>query len=316
MVEVVHTSVLRQEVLDLLAPDSAGTLFIDTTLGEGGHTASILESFPDARVIGLDADHDILEVARARLSEFGSRVTTVHAWFNQFFSEYPIDAERPARVLFDLGVSSFHYEKSGRGFSFRSDELLDMRLDEGLEISAYHVVNEYPEPELASLIYEFGEERYSRRIARAIVESRAQAPIRRSVDLANVISSSVPPEYRRARIHPATRTFQALRIAVNGELARLSQGLESALRILVPGGRIGVIAFHSLEDRIVKRFFREKNRECTCPPEWPACRCGGKRIIEIVTKRPVRPTQREIATNPASRSARLRVAEKVNEEQL
>lgn len=316
MVEIVHSPVMRHEVIELLAPSDSGGCIVDATLGEGGHSRAFLETWPDSMVVGVDADAEILEIARRRLSAYPKRFRSYHAWSNTFFSNYPKELPRPHRILLDLGISLYHYERSGRGFSFRTDELIDMRLDGELETSAFHIVNDYPEDELAGILREYGEERYARSIARSIVRAREQGPIRRSIDLADVVRGCVPAEYRHGRIHPATRTFQALRIAVNGELIRLEHTLESALRVLEVGGRIGVISFHSLEDRIVKRFFREKNKNCTCPPEWPVCRCGGVRIVDIITKRPIRPSDDEIAENAPSRSAKFRVALKINEEAL
>ncbi len=313
--DIVHYSVLKEEVLQLLVPAKPDALLIDCTLGEGGHSESFLNKYPDLKVVGLDADSAIMGVAKKRLSVFNGRVRYFNTWFNLFFRDYPLGGERPGLILFDLGISVYHYEKSGRGFSFRKDEELDMRLEPELEITAMDIVNSYPEDELADLIYRFGEERYSRRIAKAVVRERKEDPIRTTGRLADIIKKSVPPDYRYGRIHPGTRTFQALRIAVNGELARLESALGNALKFLEPGGRMGIISFHSLEDRIVKRFFQEKNKACTCPPEWPVCRCGGRRIVNILTRKPVRPTEEETESNPPSRSARLRVVEKLEDEE-
>jgi len=315
-INITHTPVLKREVFEYLVPNNGGGLFIDATLGEGGHAEYFLEKNDEVEIAGIDADEHIMRVARERLGRFGERVRFYHMWFNQFFADYPEELPRPVGILFDLGISTFHYEKSERGFSFGRDETLDMRLEEGLEINAADIVNEYPENELADIIFEFGEERLSRRIAGKIAAMRKDERIESSARLAEIVSSAVPPSYRYGRIHPATRTFQALRIAVNGELARIEQTLESALDTLAIGGRMGVIAFHSLEDRIVKRFFREKNKSCTCPPEWPMCKCGGTRSVEILTRKPIRPDEDEVTHNAPSRSARLRVVEKVHESGL
>ena len=313
---IVHSSVLKSEVYDALKPDKASCVFVDATVGEGGHAELFLKAHPELTLIGVDADSHILDIARKRLSPFSPRVRFEHTWFNNFFADYPDDVARPDRILFDLGISMYHFEKGERGFSFGRDEALDMRIEAGLEISAADIVNDYPEEELADLFFEFGEERHSRRIAREIAKARDKERITSSAQLAALIWRAVPGEYRHGRIHPATRSFQALRIAVNGELVRLSQALSASLRVLEVGGVMGVIAFHSLEDRIVKRFFKEKNKTCTCPPEWPMCKCGGKRKVELLTKKPIRPSEDEIARNPASRSARLRVVQKVTEEEL
>ena len=315
-IDIVHTSVLVTEAFQFLAAGHTEGLFIDATLGEGGHADYFLGSNPAIRVAGVDADNRILQVAKQRLNGYGDRVVFYNMWFNRFFTGYPSELERPRGILFDLGISTYHYEKGDRGFSFSRDEALDMRLEDELELSAADIVNTYPEEELADIIFEYGEERLSRRIAREIASARIKDRIRTSGQLSDIIWHAVPPSYRHGRIHPATRTFQALRIAVNGELIRLEQALQGALRVLAVGGRIAVISFHSLEDRIAKHFFREKNKSCTCPPDWPMCNCGGKRIIDILTKKPVRADEGEIARNAPSRSAKLRVVEKINEEEL
>jgi 16S rRNA (cytosine1402-N4)-methyltransferase len=238
-----------------------------------------------------------------------------NTWFNTFFRAYPLGGERPDAILFDLGISIFHYERAGRGFSFQKEESLDMRLDTTLEISAYDIINTYPEKELARIFFEYGEERYSRMIAAAIVRERAKSSIETSAELAQLIKSSVPAKYRYGRIHPATRSFQALRIMVNGELARLKSVLEDALGVLKVGGRIGVISFHSLEDRIVKQFLQKKSQACTCPPEWPICKCGGQAVVKLIQKKPIQPSDDEVDQNAPSRSAKLRVAEKLMDEE-
>ncbi len=311
--EIVHYSVMKNEVISFLKPDKPGLMLIDATTGEGGHSEWFLKHYPDLNLVCLDADPDIMNVARKRLDCFGNQVRFYNKWFNVFFREYPENLERPDRILFDLGISTFHYEKAERGFSFRKDESLDMRLDKGLEISARDIVNNYPQKELADIIYEYGEERYSRKIAEAVVNTRKGGRIETTGELAEIIWNAVPVSYRHGRIHPATRSFQALRIAVNGELARLREALDSALSVLKVGGKMGVITFHSLEDRIVKHYFREMARECICPPEAPICNCRGVRIVEILTKKPVIPGDQETDENPPSRSAKLRVIQKVNE---
>jgi 16S rRNA (cytosine1402-N4)-methyltransferase len=312
--EVFHTPVLMEETVKYLAPRKAGELMIDATVGEGGHSYAFLSQFPELRIIGVDADTDILKTARERLQRFGERIQYYSGWSHDFFAEYPGEYKRPDTILLDLGVSIFHYEKSGRGFSFRYDEKLDMRIDPSTGISAAELVARLSEKDLADLIYENGEERYSKRIARSIVEARGSGAISSSVVLAEIIERAVPEAYRHGPIHPATRTFQALRIAVNGELSRLADLLEAAFRVLESGGRLGVISFHSLEDRIVKNFFREKNKDCICPPESPICKCGGQRAVTILTRKGISPGEEEIRKNPPSRSARFRAAEKILDE--
>lgn len=315
-VQYIHSPVLLAETLEYLAPPHEDSLMIDATLGEGGHSNAFLSRFPSLRIIGIDADSHIQEVAKQRLSSFGDRMHYYSGWSHTFFAEYPSEIKRPDIILIDLGISLFHYEKSGRGFSFRKNEALDMRLDPSFGPSAADLIMQLSERDLADLIYQNGEERFSRRIAHAIVETRTKSRIETADMLASIIEKAVPPSYRHGPIHPATRTFQALRIAVNGELSRLESLLNSALHVLECGGRLGVITFHSLEDRIVKNFFREKNKDCTCPPEAPICTCKGQRSITLVSKKPIVPTLEEIKTNPPSRSAKLRVVEKVLEEDL
>ena len=313
--DTVHNSVMTEEVLEYLAPKAEGALLIDCTLGEGGHSERFLSTFPTLRVVGVDADEHILEKAKQRLAPYSARFRAFNTWFNIFFREYPLGGERPDSILFDLGISLYHYEEAARGFTFRRDEPLDMRLNEDLEISARDVVNTYPQDELEEIIGSYGEERYAGSISRKICRERSKAEIETTAQLADIIRSAVPPKYRHGRINPATRSFQALRIIVNGELARLESALEGALEVLEVGGRIGVISFHSLEDRIVKRFFRQKNKDCTCPPDWPICKCGGSRVVDILTKKPLRPDEQEVESNPPSRSAKFRVVEKLREEE-
>ena len=312
--EFVHTPVLLEETIKYLAPRKAGELMIDATVGEGGHSSAFLSQFPELRIIGIDADPGILKVARERLGQFGERVQFYSGWSHDFFAEYPVQYKRPDSILLDLGVSLFHYEKSGRGFSFRFDEALDMRIDTSSGLSAAELIERLSEKDLADLLYTNGEERYSRRIAKAIGEAKSGGAIGSSAVLAEIVENAVPPAYRHGPIHPATRTFLALRIAVNGELSRLADLLDAAFRILECGGRMGVISFHSLEDRIVKNFFREKNRDCICPPEAPICKCGGQRMVTILTKKGLSAGEEEIRRNPPSRSARFRVVEKILDE--
>ncbi len=311
--EIVHTSVLLEECLEWLSPEGEDygphPLLIDSTLGEGGHTYAFLSKYNNLSVIGIDADSVIQQKAKIRLADFGDRVSFYNGWFDDFYANYPTDRENPNLILFDLGISLFHYEESGRGFSFRYDEPLDMRLSPSARISATDIVNKTKEKDLADLIYMYGEERFSRRIARAVVEARQHEIIENAKNLADIIYRAVPAEYRHGAIHPATKTFQALRIAVNGELERLPRVLESAFDVLKVNGKMGVITFHSLEDRIVKVFFRNLSKKCICPPEQAVCTCGGKKRAEILAK--VVPGEEEIKRNSPSRSARLRVVKKI-----
>jgi 16S rRNA (cytosine1402-N4)-methyltransferase len=241
-------------------------------------------------------------------------VSFFQGWADDFFALYPIDVPRPGISLIDWGVSLFHYEKGGRGFSFLQDEVLDMRIDRGRGEPAHAILAKKSEKEIADLLYGNAEERYSRRIARAIVRRREEGPLTTSKQLAELVMRVYPARERHSKRHPATKTFQALRIAVNTELLRLPALLESAFGILEVGGRMGVITFHSLEDRIVKNFFREGAKDCVCPPSAPICNCRGHRLLRLITSKAVSPCETEVADNPPSRSAKLRVVEKVCEE--
>ena len=318
--EVVHTSVLLNECLSYLSPENENygdsPLMIDSTLGEGGHSEAFLSKYKNLRIIGIDADPVIQARAKERLAPFGDRISFYSGWFDDFYANYQNENDRPSLILFDLGISLFHYEKSGRGFSFRMDEPLDMRLSPEADVSAADLVQTLNANDLADMIYAYGEERYSRRIASAIVEARRSARIENAKDLADIIYRAVPAQYRHGAIHPATKTFQALRIAVNKELDRLPRVLDSAFNVLKVGGKLGVITFHSLEDRIVKVHFRNLAKECVCPPEQAVCTCGGKRRADLLTRKPVDPTPEEIQRNSPSRSARLRVVRKVRESSI
>lgn len=313
--EIIHTSVLLNETLEWLSPENESfadnAFMVDSTLGEGGHSFAFLNRYKNLRIIGLDADQKIQARAKERLSCFGDRMNFHLGWFNDFYANYPDNLPKPNLILFDLGISVFHYERSGRGFSFRYDEELDMRLNDSEGKSASDIVNTMREDELANLIFNYSEERYSRRIARAIVENRQLAPITNSKTLAQIIYDCVPAPYRHGGIHPATKTFQALRIAVNAELNRLPEALNSAFDVLEVGGKMGVITFHSLEDRIVKNTFRNWAKVCSCPPEQPICTCGGSPKVELLTRKPIGPTEEEVKENSPSRSAKLRVIRKL-----
>ncbi|MDR3201264.1 MAG: 16S rRNA (cytosine(1402)-N(4))-methyltransferase RsmH [Spirochaetales bacterium] len=299
--EIVHTSVMVEEALRYLQPRKEDSLFLDGTLGEGGHCEAMLSRFPRLRAVGVDADPVILDRARERLSPFGDRFKGVHAWSDEFLRDYPLD-ERPDRILLDLGISVFHYIRSGRGFSFGADEPLDMRLAGAGGESAADILASRDEKTLADIFYTLGEERYSRRIAREVVRRRAEKHIGSAKEFAEIVWSAVPAVYRRGRIHPATRSFQALRIAVNHELERLDRALPLALDILPDGGRLGVISFHSLEDRRVKTLFREKSK---------SGEHGENPAVNLLTRKAVKPAEEECRANRPSRSARFRAVEKI-----
>jgi len=312
--EYAHTPVMLKEVLSLLGPRGKNELMIDANAGEGGHCYALLSNFDDVKIIAIDADSGILDVAKNRLLPYADRVHYYSGWSHDFFADYPSEFKRPDTILFDLGVSFYHYKKSGKGFTFEKDEYLDMRIDNSKGVTAADLIARLPERELADLIYNNAEERFSRKIASLIVSERQKSTITTTSALADLVQRAVPASYRHGPIHPATRTFQALRIAVNGELSKLPSLLEAALRVLEPGGRLGIISFHSLEDRIVKNFFRTMNKNCTCPEQAPICKCSGRRSVNLLTKKGVTPAIDEIERNPPSRSARLRVAEKVLDE--
>lgn len=305
-----HTSVLLDEAIENLAVQPGGR-YVDCTVGAGGHSLAIMrETEEGGLLLGLDADPHAIEFARESLSEYPDSVKLVNVNFRylketaQKLNFVPVHG-----VLFDLGISSMQLAEAGRGFSFQTEAPLDMRFSDTQSLTAAEIVNEYREEDLANLIWEYGEERYSRRISRAIVRAR---PLKTTTQLANIVARAVPDT--RSRIHPATRTFQALRIAVNDELAALSDALEQARDILGIGGRLVVISFHSLEDRIVKQFMQRESRDCICPPEQPTCTCGHLRTLKVLTKRPVTPSAAELDRNPRSRSARLRAAERLGGE--
>lgn len=305
-----HVPVLLEEVIELLHPQPGG-LYIDGTVGAGGHAAAMLNaSEPDGELFGFDRDVQALEVATRRLAEFGERVHLFQANFNdlsQLARRYQIPPVNG--ILLDLGISSMQVDQPERGFSFQVDGPLDMRMDPGSGQTAADLVNQLPEDELADLIYRYGEERRSRRIARAIVKAR---PLYRTEALARVVAAATPKRggrQTRATIHPATRTFQALRIAVNDELGALERALPQALQCLKPGGRLAVISFHSLEDRIAKQYFKQESQDCICPPEQPICTCGHQASIRLVTKKPITAGSTELNSNPRARSAKLRVVE-------
>jgi len=305
----VHRSVLLKEVIAALQPYSGG-VYIDGTVGAGGHAAAILQaSAPQGQLFGFDQDRQALEIAARRLAEFGTRVHLHHSNFDQLARLAQRNQLPPADgVLLDLGVSSMQFDRAERGFSFQQDGPLDMRMDPAAGQTAADLVNHLPEKELADLIYIYGEERRSRQIARAIVRAR---PIQSTAQLAGIVAGA--SRAGRSKIHPATRTFQALRIAVNDELGALERVLPQAVQLLKPGGRLAVISFHSLEDRIVKNYFRQEARDCICPPEQPICTCKHKASLHIITKRPIMPSSAEVNANPRARSAKLRVVESIRE---
>ena len=306
-----HRPVLLEETLKFLAPERGG-LFVDCTVGLGGHSEAVLKSSNDTRVIGLDLDKAALEYSRQRLAPFGERFRAFQANFRAIAEILrQVNEREPSGILVDLGVSSLQFDSPERGFSFRFDAPLDMRMDPTQGPTAADLLQQLPESEIARIIFEFGEERHSRRIARRIVERREQGkPITTTTELADLVRRAAGG-HKRNQIHPATRTFQALRIAVNQELEELGSFVESAIDLLKPDGRFVAISFHSLEDRIVKSELRKLSGQCQCPPRLPVCTCGARKIVELLTRRPVTPGAREVDENPRARSAKLRAARKL-----
>lgn len=307
-----HVPVLLHEVLDGLALREDGT-YVDCTLGGAGHSIEILRRLgPRGRLIGLDQDEAALAAAAERLAPFGDQVRLVKTNFERIAQVVDKLQVGPVHgVLMDIGVSSHQLDEAERGFSFHQEAPLDMRMDRSNPVSAAAVVNEWPEEELARIIREYGEERWAKRIAQFIVRARAQGPIRTTTQLVDVIKAAIPAAARREGGHPARRTFQAVRIAVNDELGVLERGLEGALQVLAPGGRLVVITFHSLEDRLVKQTFARWANPCTCPPGAPVCTCGKQPLVRHVTRKPVTASPDELEANPRARSAKLRAVEKL-----
>ena len=305
--ESAHASVLLAETVKILDPQP-NEVFVDATLGLGGHTKALLETEATLCVIGIDQDEEAMRLARQRLSSFGERITSQRG----NFADIRKFVKQADGILADLGVSSLQFDSDTRGFSFRFDAPLDMRMDASShDPTAADLLEDLTEEQIANIIYEFGEERFSRRIARWIVERRNEGdPIRTTLELASLVERAVPRK-PKDKIHPATKTFQALRIAVNRELDVLEGFLKDAIDLLKPNGRLVIISFHSLEDRIIKQTFLKASGRCQCPPRIPQCQCGAKKVVEILTKKPVTAGNEEIISNPRSRSAKLRAVRKL-----
>lgn len=323
---MIHVPVLLKEVLRELKAEEPG-FYLDCTVGVGGHAEAILKQNPDNRVIGIDRDEEALQLAKERLTPFGERVQLYHGNYREV--EEILESARavflrsggeemvsnPAYlkgVLFDLGVSSLQLDRAERGFSFQKDAFLDMRMDQTQTLTAFDVVNRASQEELEEIFSKWGEERWARSISRKIVEERKAGEIRTTGQLAQIVQAAIPKRFQSRGIHPATKVFQALRIKVNQELDFLKESLERVVSFLKTGGRLCVISFHSLEDRIVKETFLNLAKGCQCPPWFPTCVCGRKPVIRLVHKRPITPSEEEKKENPRSRSAKLRVAEKIN----
>ena len=311
--ELTHKPVLLAECLEGLniRPDG---VYVDGTLGRAGHSLEIVKRLETGRLICLDRDQAALDAAAVRLRDYKDRVTLVHANFEnltEVLSE--LGVSRAAGMLFDLGVSSPQLDDASRGFSYMADAPLDMRMDRSDRLTAWDIVNTWDAAALRKILYEYGEERYAPKIAAAIERRRSERPIETTLELADLIRSAMPPAALREKQHPAKRSFQAIRIAVNDELGAVSRMMEAAIPLLAPGGRLAVITFHSLEDRIVKSAMQQAANGCTCPPEFPVCVCGKKPQIRIVTRKPIVSGPAELEENPRARSAKLRIAEKLEE---
>ncbi len=306
-----HAPVMPEEALRFLAPRSGG-VYLDGTVGGGGHSRLILEAgSPDCILYAFDRDQSALTAAGRRLAEFGHRFNPIHSNFSamaQALSDAGVTGIDG--FLLDLGVSSHQLDTTERGFSFQTDAPLDMRMDTGSGSTAADLVNNLPETELTRIIRAYGDERWAQRIARFIVTAREEGPVTTTLQLVDIIKGAIPRGAWEERLHPATRTFQALRIATNDELGSLEQGLAAGISLLNPGGRGVIISFHSLEDRIVKHSFRDLARGCVCPRDLPLCVCGHLPQVKVLTSRAVRPSDMETAANPRARSARLRAVEK------
>lgn len=306
-----HIPVLQDEVLSYLNLQD-GKFFIDATCGEGGHSERILLAYPGVKVLAVDRDSTVLEIARKRLIRFKDRFFT----FNLHFSEIKkalddLDWSAADAVLIDLGISQYHYQQSGRGFSFQNREKLDMRLNSSQTKNAFSIINQSPQKQLESILKNYAEERFYKSISRAIIEERKKMEITYTDQLVSIIEKAVPRRFHPKNIHVATRTFQAIRIAVNDELDKLNKCLANFVDILKKGARMAVISFHSLEDRTVKQFFKWESLSCVCSAGAPICTCDKKPRLSVITKKPVTASSREIQNNPCARSAKLRVAEKL-----
>jgi 16S rRNA (cytosine1402-N4)-methyltransferase len=289
-----------------------GSIYVDGTLGGGGHSQAIAQKLGTGRLIAIDRDERAIERASRRLAPLIDRITIVHGNFRDLGRILDqLDIKTVDGMLFDLGVSSPQLDETERGFSYMTDAPLDMRMDESESLTAADIVNTWPEEKLKRILYDFGEERYAPQIAAAIVKRRSAEKIKSTLDLVEVIKKAMPPSALREKQHPAKRTFQAIRIAVNDELEAISEMLGTAADRLNPGGRLAVISFHSLEDRIVKNAISARERGCVCPRDFPVCACGFVQTLKSVTRKPVVPTKEEVSQNPRARSAKLRIAERV-----
>ena len=309
--EFSHKPVLLQECIDGLNIDPAG-VYVDATLGRAGHSREIARRLTTGRLICIDRDQAALDAAPGRLEGLMDRVTLVHGNFSDLADILNrLKLDKLSGVLADLGVSSPQLDDASRGFSYMADAPLDMRMDQSEALTARTVVNEWPQEEIRRILFQFGEERYAPAIAAAIVRAREKAPIETTLELVDIIRSAMPAHALREKQHPAKRSFQAIRIAVNDELSAVDKLIQAAVPALAPGGRLAIISFHSLEDRIVKNAFAAFAKGCTCPPDFPVCVCGKKPVIRLVNRKPIVSGEEELNENARARSAKLRIAEKL-----
>lgn len=310
-IEFSHRPVLLAECIEALAIRPDG-IYVDGTAGGGGHSAAIASHLESGRLIAIDQDEAAIEAAGKRLAPFGERAVVVRSNFSELERVvHEQGYEQIDGLLLDLGVSSYQLDAAERGFSYSADAPLDMRMDKRKALTAYEVVNTYSEAALKKILYDYGEERFAPSIAASIVRERARKPIETTSELSELIKRSIPPFAREGGHHPAKRSFQAIRIEVNGELAIIEPTIRTAVSLLRPGGRLAIITFHSLEDRPVKQTMADLARGCTCPKEFPVCVCGRKPVVRVITRKPILPSAKELEENPRSRSAKLRVAEKL-----
>ncbi len=304
-----HQPVLVKEVLEGLIPERRDVM-VDATVGTGGHAEAIVSKLKGkAKLICTDRDENALEIARGRLAKYEKRIRFAHVRFNQIEDLLAdLNVRSVSGFLFDLGMCALHLQNAKRGFSFQLDGPLDMRMDRSQSKNAYEVVNRYSLTELARILWEFGQEKFSRRIARAIVNRRSRSPILTTFQLRDIVESAIDKRYR---IKSLARVFQAIRIEVNDELNQLKEGLNQAIGLLAPGGRLALISYHSLEHRLIREKIRQESRGCICPPDLPVCGCGAKATLRVITRKPTVPTPEEIEANPSARSAKLWVAEKL-----
>ncbi len=311
MTEFHHVPIMLGDVMELLRPERGG-IFVDGTLGGGGHSEGILKRLGDGKLYGIDRDGEAIAAASKRLKPFGDKFEAIRGnFFDMQELLGSVGVTRVDGILLDLGVSSYQLDAPQRGFSYHEEAPLDMRMDDRANLTAYDVVNGYSHDEFTRIIRDYGEERYAARVASAIVREREKQPIKTTTELADIIKYTIPAANRREGPHPARRTFQAIRIEVNGELEELGAAIQRAHDMLAPGGVLAVITFHSLEDRIVKQTFRTFEHPCVCDPKAPICTCGRVPTARVLTKKPIVPGEEELESNPRSRSSKLRAIEKL-----